>query len=365
MTTGIYQRFDTPQLAERDRFEYWRDWYSRAIDVPMRVEPAHAPPRRFNAGAEALALGEIDIVEYRFGPALGSWTRESTEPPQRLRLVIVAPSPGATGSWHRNQLSLAGGAALLLGRTDGRFRAPHGLHAIQVNVPHDAIPVTDAQLEKLNDQRRLLHDPTYASLVRPALLGLAGHLHTLADRDLTQLPGLWISLLTTLTRSLAGTDTHGADSAQARMLQARRYIHEHLADPNLSPTRIANALHISRRTFYAALPADSDGIAAEIRRQRLARAHAMLRNPADTRPIAHIAAAVGIPNATHFSRSFRDHYGLTPRELRATQNQRAPAHISRPLIPAGCGSRTDVATDDCVRNRTTTSLSIAGLSLQA
>ena len=119
------------------------------------------------------------------------------------------------------------------------------------------VPVTDAQLAGFNDQRRLRHDPVFTGLVRPALLGLAGHLDALADTDVTELEQLWISLLTMLMRSLAGRDTTGTDTAPARRLQVRRYIDAHLTDPRLSPTMIADALHVSRSTLYAALPADS------------------------------------------------------------------------------------------------------------
>src|ERR671937_725757 len=146
MTSGFYQRFDTPGIAAGDRFEYWRGWYSQAIDAPMQLEPVDKLPREFDASAEVLALGEVDIVEYGFGPAVGSWTREATEPSDRLRLVMLAPAPHATGSWHQRELPLADGAAVLLGNTDGRWRAPRGLRGIQVNAPRAAIPVTDAQL---------------------------------------------------------------------------------------------------------------------------------------------------------------------------------------------------------------------------
>jgi AraC-like DNA-binding protein len=317
MTSGLYQRFDTPGMAARDRFEYWRGWYSEAIDVPMRLEPVHRHPHDFSASAEALAVGDVDIVEYRFGAAIGSWTREAIEATDRLRLVIVAPASGACGSWHRHELSLADGAALLLGRTDGRFRAPHGLRAIQVNVPREAIAVTDAQLDVFNDQRRLRRDPGLAWLIRPALLGLAGHLDSLAGTDCSELSEVWISLLNMLTRSLAGTDTNGTDTTHARRLQARRCIRANLANPHLSPSTIADALHVSRSTLYAALGPDTNGVAAEIRRQRLQRAHTMLRDPTNTQPIADIAASVGIPSAAHFSRLFREQYGLAPRERRA------------------------------------------------
>jgi AraC-like DNA-binding protein len=120
-----------------------------------------------------------------------------------------------------------------------------------------------------------------------------------------------------LTRSLAGEDTVGVDTAPARWLQVRRYIRANLADPRLSPATIAEALFVSRSTLYASVPAGTEGIAAEIRRQRLLRARAMLRDPADTRSIAAIAAAVGLPNHSRFTRAFRDRYDATPKQVRA------------------------------------------------
>jgi len=39
MTVAVpqYQRLDTPGLAAADRFEYWRTWFRRAVDAPVRL----------------------------------------------------------------------------------------------------------------------------------------------------------------------------------------------------------------------------------------------------------------------------------------------------------------------------------------
>ena len=318
MTGARYERFDTPGIAPGERFEYWRSWYSQAVDAPMRLDPIERLPGDFRASAELLGVGEADIVELRCGPAVGRWAREATEPSDRLRLALVAPTPDATGCWHGRELSLARGAMALLGRTDGLWRAPRGMRAIQINVPRPAVPVTDKDIDRINDQSRLLRDPTFAWLIRPSLLGLAGHLDTLAHADIHELGGLWISLINVLVRSLVGEDTNGTDTAQARHLQLQRHIRANLADPRLSPTTIADALHVSRRTLYAALSPDEEGVAAEIRRQRLELARAMLLDAAQTQSVAEIASAVGLPNAAHFSRVFRARYGHSPSELRGS-----------------------------------------------
>jgi AraC-like DNA-binding protein len=217
---------------------------------------------------------------------------------------------------HGGEISLARGALSLLARTDGLWHAPSGLRVIQVNVPRPAVPDTDRDIDRISDQARLSREPTFAWLIRPFMFGMAGHLDTLARADVPELGGLWISLMNMLVRSLAGDDTNGADTAQARRLQLQRYIRANLADPRLSPARIADALHVSRSTLYAALAPDEGGIAGEIRRQRLDRARGMLLDPSDTRSVAEIAASVGLPNAAHFSRLFRARYGHSPSDLR-------------------------------------------------
>ena len=316
MTSPIYHRFDAKPIDAPDRFEYWRDWCAHAVDVPMRLERVGRRAGDFNASAEALSVGLVGFVDHRSGPVQGSWTQDATRAAERLRLMILAPAAGGKGFCHGHTFSLDRGAAALVGATDGGWETTNGLRGIQVNVPREALPITDQQLVLFNDQRRLLRDPTFIALVRPAMLGLSGHLEALAHRPLVGLPELWISLLTMLARSLADDGLDGIDTGPARRLQINRYIEAKLADPRLSPGMIADALHISRTALYAASAPDT-GIAADIARRRVARAHAMLSDPKNTQSIAKIGELVGIPNPAHFSRTFRKHYGLSARQLRA------------------------------------------------
>ena len=92
----------------------------------MQLEPVRRLPYDFDASAEALTIGTVDLVEYRFGAAVGSWTREAITAADRLRLVILAPTPAATGFWHDRQVSLTNGAAVLLGQTAGRWQTKAG-----------------------------------------------------------------------------------------------------------------------------------------------------------------------------------------------------------------------------------------------
>lgn len=315
MTTR-YQHFATSGIAARDRFDYWRTWYSQAVDAPMRLEPLSRLPRKFDASADVLGVGDVDVIELHCGQAFGSWLPESTELTERLRLVVLAPTQAGGGSWYDNERSLARGAAALLGRTGGWWSVPEGMRGMQVNVPRAAIGVSDAQLRRISVPNVLCSDPVFRTLIRPPLLAMAGNLDRLAARNVTELAAVWTSLMTMLIRSLTGNGVDGSDLLPARRLAAQRYIRSNIADPGLTPEAVAAALRVSRRTLYTAFTGGTQGVAADIRRQRLRLAWGMLIAAGTTRSIAEIAAQVGLPSPAQFSRLFRAEFGCSPREVR-------------------------------------------------
>lgn len=312
-TQGYRRAGIPPEVPPRERFDYWRTWCAEAMPVPVRLDPVEAPPPDYRASTDILSAGDLDFVEAHYGPAAARWRGRAAR--DRLHLVITARSPGGAGGCNDASMPLSRGYAALLGRTDGWWRAPEGLRRMQLSLPRAAVSVSDSELERITEREALVTDPVYTGLVRPALIGMAGHLAELADADADELAAVWTALLAMLVRSLTGADLAGADLALARRLAAQRYIRRHLADPGLSPDTVAAALRISRRSLYACFPSDH-GIASEIRRLRLSRARALLQDPGQTGPISAIAAQVGLPNGAHFSRLFRAAYGQSPRDTR-------------------------------------------------
>ncbi|HEY0807410.1 MAG TPA: helix-turn-helix transcriptional regulator [Pseudonocardiaceae bacterium] len=100
------------------------------------------------------------------------------------------------------------------------------------------------------------------------------------------------------------------------MPEAIEYVNRHLADPDLTAERVADALFISRRRPYQLFD-DGDGISGRIRRMRIERAKELLADPARARAgIGELARQCGFVNSAHFSRTFRKIVGQTPREYR-------------------------------------------------
>jgi AraC-like DNA-binding protein len=89
----------------------------------------------------------------------------------------------------------------------------------------------------------------------------------------------------------------------------KRFIEQNLASSELSPGLICRHVGVSRSQLYR-LFAGSAGVAHYIRSCRLLRARAELLS--STAGVASVAHSCGFSSHAHFSRVFKQHFGLTP-----------------------------------------------------
>jgi AraC-like DNA-binding protein len=93
------------------------------------------------------------------------------------------------------------------------------------------------------------------------------------------------------------------------------WIDRRLLDPDISAAAMAADHAVSVRTVHRLLSKEGDTFSAVVRRRRLDRAREELAD--GDRAITVIAARWGFADASHFSRSFKDAFGISPREYRA------------------------------------------------
>lgn len=102
------------------------------------------------------------------------------------------------------------------------------------------------------------------------------------------------------------------------IMRILRYIEDHLNDPDLSVSSIAEANFISVRTLYSLTRSVGINVAGWIRTKRLETARSFLDNPAmEDLTVAEIGAYCGLTSPAHFSTLFRDRYGLPPNAYRS------------------------------------------------
>ena len=131
------------------------------------------------------------------------------------------------------------------------------------------------------------------------------------------------NLLDTMATSYAmAFDASVKDSAAVgtRKVLAKRYIEAHLKDPDLTPTQVADALHISSRYLRMLFSGETESVSTYILRRRLEECAKQISNVLwRAHTITEIAFAWGFNSAAHFTRAFRDQYQMTPSEYRRMQ----------------------------------------------
>ncbi|HXJ15809.1 MAG TPA: helix-turn-helix domain-containing protein [Candidatus Polarisedimenticolia bacterium] len=109
------------------------------------------------------------------------------------------------------------------------------------------------------------------------------------------------------------------DSKEALRQRVKLYIARHLSDPELSITKLANATQCSKRYLHMVFQPEKISISDYILKLRLDRCREDLLNSAlASRSITDIAYSWGFNNSNHFSRCFKQEFGVCPRHMRST-----------------------------------------------
>jgi AraC-like DNA-binding protein len=109
----------------------------------------------------------------------------------------------------------------------------------------------------------------------------------------------------------------GGSSLWVALKSAHEYVDEHLGDLDLTPGKVAAFLGISLRHLRRIFEIDEISPARYILQRRLLIARGLLCDP-HHRPttIADVAYQCGFSSHAHFSRTFHEYFGMTPRSLR-------------------------------------------------
>ena len=133
--------------------------------------------------------------------------------------------------------------------------------------------------------------------------------------------GIARNLLDTLGTAFAMAhegNLSGSPLLCSRNARVRLRIERDLRDPALSPSRVAARLRMAPRYLRAIFAASNETVSAYILRRRLEECARELADPQRRRTsITEIAFGWGFNSAPHFTRSFRERFGMSPRQYRA------------------------------------------------
>ena len=127
-----------------------------------------------------------------------------------------------------------------------------------------------------------------------------------------------LELISSVFRSQNELESENHGSAQAaRMCRILSYLEENYSDHKLTPTRVASANAVSVRHLHNLFRHSNMTVCKWIWDRRLKSAREDLIDPSlSNRTISDIAYSKGFNDSAHFSRTFKDRFGLSPSAMR-------------------------------------------------
>ncbi|MFD7968729.1 AraC-like ligand-binding domain-containing protein [Streptomyces clavifer] len=317
---------DTAFIPPRDREEVVRNavWESMvavdidhrpaAEDISVRIGLGTAGPIRIcSARATAVTLRRTERL-----------ARRDEEPAVTLGVQMTGSSVVVQND--RECLLKAGEFAVYESIAPYTHLFDKGVDYRFIRFPRAALALPDRLLRDIAAVP-LGSDSPIARLAFPyfSQLAITDALHQGGHADAVVEPS--VELLRAVLTSQHGNASLARAPLEATLsLRITQYLRKHLADPDLSAARIAAAHDISVRHLYAVLSRSGISLGDWIRTRRLAACRRELAGPnGRLRTIAAIGRSWGFMDATHFSKVFRQAYGISPRAWRDQNHPRSCA----------------------------------------
>lgn len=306
------QRFSTDTTPSPTRHRAWEAYGEPAMGSVFEA----MPDGDFKAHMETIVVGPVKLIFGWYGAqTIRRGARERAEQPLDVLCLTMAGTMAFSGPAYNIR---PGEIGLLDFTRDFEHHSTAGSLATVV-IPRAFISNSEVDCARLHG--RVLSE-VHASMLRDHAFSLrliAEHLpEDQSDRAVRSIVDV---LLLTLALTERGSDALSAQFALTLKERAERIITSQLDHDEINADLLCQALSISRTTLYS-LYRGENGVHNRIRREKLERARYALAN--STTKVGEIASRFGFHDHAHFSRIFKDAYGLPPSSWRAFKVEKTP-----------------------------------------
>jgi AraC-like DNA-binding protein len=312
-------------VGKKHCFDAWREELRAVYDVcPLADAPVG------DEVIKAWLLDNLVVTDVRFSRQTFRHDRRHTRDSNYLSLQI-----------YRDGVSrgdFAGGSCVMLPGEVHLFDFSREFYSVTENsavagvlVPHDVVGYDPAQ------------HPPHMSFPGHSPIGrfLTGVVFSLS----AELPNLRQEDARAISKGLSGllrdmffSDTQAEEGSvrrrAERSAEMRSYLDRHLLDPKLNADTLCRVFNVSRPSIYRDF-AEVGGVAQYILQRRLERAfHQLLSIPASHGRVKEVAHRCGFADQAHFSRLFRQRFGIPPSEVTSDRASRIKG-MHRPVLVGG------------------------------
>lgn len=311
--------FATRHLAGRHKLEAWR---SVLADVFGPFELRASGNGSFDAAVRCFRRAQLQFNDIAYRWQTGERTAaHSARLPQETYLLTRPLAGRLQVERNGRTFVLQPGYFYLFNQSlPFRFSAGEAYHSFSVSIPAEALRLREPRIEPVYRLAAVEGSP------RGRLLGdyiehLAAGVHDWSEAEALGLGERLLDLIVLLMVQPREAALAASDSAvkAAQRQRAIAWIRTHLGDVELDPARIARACGISPSYLHQVFAAGGLKVEDFVYGQRLERLRELLADArARRKSIAQLAYQVGFRHPAHATRLFKERYGLSPREFRAS-----------------------------------------------
>jgi AraC-like DNA-binding protein len=293
----------TTGMPAKQAFEYWMDVVGRMFRHQSEPVDRHHFYAELNVGA----LADLAVWAWRLAPRIGRYDDDQD-------LLLMHPLSRMTFETDGRSFVSGDHLYLLDTRQPTVIRATEPVVCRSLRIPRIALeqrlPLTRKTVNQpipiQGDAALLANFLSAIVRIGPSSLSLAAKM--IAREHALDLCALMLS-------HLAGRRPELASPTRIATLKLRTAIESQLTDANADRHSIATAAGMSERHANRLLAQEGTSIRRLLIERRLAKCREALEKT--ERSVSEIAYAFGFRQPNHFTRAFKDYYGISPTEYRA------------------------------------------------
>jgi AraC-like DNA-binding protein len=311
------QRFSTATVEERSQLSYWRDVVCTTF-VRYGLDASQRRTGGFRGEVCAQQLDGVQVATVVAEPHTVSRSpdlvRRSSEDDYLVNLAVrgrmIVSQDGRDAVLRPGDLTLYDSARSC------RIACPDAFELVSLKVPRIVLDA-HGRLPREATATPIRGDHGVGALIGPLLQSFGARVAELSPVEIPRVVSTMLELLVAALVERVDTGARHGVAREAQLFRAQRYIKEHLANPGLTPAVVAGALGMSVRYLHALFRAEGTAPFRWIQERRLEAAARLLADPLHSgRSVTDIAFAVGFKDASHFARTFKGRYAVSPRDYR-------------------------------------------------
>ncbi|MBT8154681.1 helix-turn-helix domain-containing protein [Epibacterium ulvae] len=310
--------YATKHLKPAERFAFWRDVI---CDAYLPIHCATPDAAGFDGGIMLDRLTKLNVSRVTGSPQQVTRRKDhiARDAVSFFMLSLQLSDVGHLSQLGRSTVLHPGDFGLYTTSEPYEVTCGRPVNQLVIQIPYETLLARVPQVEMLTGLG-VSAASDIGGLVSQQLRQCAAHVSGQSALVQTHMQDMMVDLVAVGIATLAEGKVALGRPDQLLLARAKTVIRDHLREEHLKPTFVADAVGMSQRNLARVFQREGSTIAAFIRQARL---EAISQDLIDPRLVSHsvsqIACKWGLHNFQHFSKQFKDAYGMTPREWRVNK----------------------------------------------